>query len=75
MTQYDLLTAVESVCRTLCDKDINPQDVRYLKMYADYVRMKDEGHKISFITYWLGEQYGCSERTVIRVVNRMGRDV
>lgn len=73
MTQYELLKTAESLCRTLCDKHIKPEDVQYLQLYADYIRLKGEGHKISFITYWLGEQYGCSERTVIRVVNRMGR--
>lgn len=73
MTQYELLTAAESLCRILCEKKIKPEDVQYLKLYADYIRLKDEGHKISFITYWLGEQYGCSERTVLRVVRRMGR--
>lgn len=73
MTQYELLKTAESLCRTLCDKHIKPEDVQYLQLYADYIRLKGEGHKISFITYWLGEQYGCSERTVMRVVNRMGR--
>lgn len=75
MTQYELLKAAESLCRTLCEKKIKPEDVQYLLLYADYTRMKDEGHKVSFITYWLGEKYGCSERTVIRVINRMGRNI
>lgn len=75
MTQYELLIATESLCRKLCEKNIQPEDVQYLPLYADYVRLKGEGHKISFITYWLGEQYGCSERTVMRVVSRMERNI
>lgn len=75
MTQYEILTAAESLCRMLTAKKIKPEDVQYLQMYSDYQRMKKEGHKVSFITYWLGEQYGCSERTVIRVINRMGRSI
>lgn len=75
MTQYEFIKTVESVCRTLCDKNIQPHDFQYLPLYADYMRMKEEGHKVSFITYWLGEKYKCSERTVIRVINRMGRNI
>ena len=75
MRQYEFLKAVESVAKTMQDNGVNAADVEYLSMYEDYERMVAEGHKMTFIFYWLSEQYGVSERTIIRAVKRMGRQV
>lgn len=75
MRQYEFLKAVESVAKTMRDNGVNAADVEYLSMYEDYERMAAEGHKMTFIFYWLSEQYGVSERTIIRAVKRMGRQV
>lgn len=69
------MKAVESVAKTMRDNGVNAADVEYLSMYEDYERMVAEGHKMTFIFYWLSEQYGVSERTIIRAVKRMGRQV
>lgn len=75
MRQYEFLKAVESVAKKMFDNGVNAADVEYLSMYEDYERMVAEGHKMTFIFYWLSEQYGVSERTIIRAVKRMGREV
>lgn len=75
MRQYEFLKAVESVAKKMLDNGVNAADVEYLSMYEDYERMVAEGHKMTFIFYWLSEQYGVSERTIIRAVKRMGRQL
>lgn len=75
MRQYEFLKAVESVAKKMRDNGVSASDVEYLAMYEDYERMVAEGHKMTFIFYWLSEQYGVSERTIIRAVKRMGRQV
>lgn len=75
MRQYEFLKAVESVAKKMRDNGVSASDVEYLAMYEDYERMVAEGHKMTFIFYWLSEQYGVSERTIIRAVKRMGRQL
>lgn len=75
MTQYDLLRTAESLLTILTANDVDAKDVKYLELYEDFVRLKDEGHKVGYIVYYLSQQYECSEATVYRVVKRMAQDI
>lgn len=75
MTQYDLLRTAESLLNILTANDVDAKDVKYLDLYEDFVRLKDEGHKVCYIVYYLSQQYECSEATVYRVVKRMAQDI
>ena len=75
MTQYELLKTASSILTMLEANDIDAKDVRYLDLYVEYRRLKDEGHKVGYIAYYLSQQYGCSVATVYRLVKRMERKV
>lgn len=71
MTQYELLKTAASLLTVLMENDIDAKDVKYIKLYRDYLRLKKEGHKVGYVVYYLSQQYECSEATVYRVVKRM----
>lgn len=71
MTQYDLMKTAESILRVLETNKVDIKDVRYLHIYDEFIRLKGEGHKISYITYYLSQQYDIGQATVYRVVKRM----
>lgn len=73
MTQYELLNAAESMVRIMADNGIKAEDVHYLSLYADWLRLRSEGHKVEYIAYYLSERYECNRATVYRVVKRMER--
>lgn len=75
MTQYELIKTAESLLITLNANDIDVRDVKYLGLYSDFVRLKEEGHKVGYIAYYLSAQYECSEATVYRVIKRMARTI
>lgn len=75
MTQYELLKATESILATLESSGVDAKDVKYLSMYDEYKRLKDEGHKISYIAYYLAQQHECGEATVYRVIKRMEKNL
>ncbi|KXB79766.1 hypothetical protein HMPREF1860_00535 [Prevotella amnii] len=75
MKQYDLLKAAESLLTILNANNIDAKDVKYLRLYKDFVRLKMEGHKIGYAVYYLSQQYECSEATVYRVIKRMGKNI
>lgn len=75
MTQYDVLRLCESTLRMLDCNGIDAKDVRYLDMYKNYVRLKEEGHKITYIVEYLCEQYECHRATIYRIVARMQKQI
>lgn len=75
MKQYDLIKSAASILNIFAKNNIDIKDVHYLKLYEDYVRLKREGHKITYIVYYLVQQYSVAPATVYRIAKRMERDL
>ena len=71
MTTYQLLRANESLLRLIADNKINVADVAYLEIYSKFEKMRKEGHKVGYITVYLGDKYCMSERGIYKIINRM----
>lgn len=71
MTQYEMMKAAQSVLEMLAKNDVDMNDVKHIEMYDEFMRLKKEGHKVSYATYYLSQQYGVGQATVYRVVKRM----
>lgn len=75
MNYSDLVRAARSLLQAIDENGVNVKDWRMLDLYDDYMRMKAEGHKLQYITYYLCDQYGVGTATVSRVVKRMQREL
>lgn len=75
MTKYELLLAGKSLLELCAKNGIQPSDVKYLELYQEYNRLKSEGHKNTFITYYLSEQFGVSEISIYRIAKRFAEVV
>ena len=75
MKQYELMKSAESVLNVLAKNNIDIKDVERLKMYEDYARLKSEGHKMTYIVYYLTEQYSVGAATVYLVAKRMEQNI
>lgn len=75
MKAIDILSLAEGIITTLDRNDIKTADVRYVQMYRDWQRMREEGHKWDWIMYWLGKEYDLSETSVWRILKRMDKDI
>ena len=49
-------------------------DVRYIEMYEEYLRMQCEGYKKTYIVACLVEKYHVSERQVYYILNKFASD-
>lgn len=74
MTKYELLKACSSVCNTMTRNGVNAADCKYIDMMDDYLRMTQEGQKVSWVVFYLAGQYGVSEPTVYRIVKRLSEE-
>lgn len=75
MTHYELLKSAATICRILAVNKVKTADVCFVPLYDDYIRMKGEGHKMTYIVFYLSEKYCVSEAAVYRIVKRMGKDI
>lgn len=75
MKQYEFIKSLRTTIRILNENGINQHDEKYISLMDDYIRLKKEGHKYTFIMYYLSETYGVSESSVVRIVNRLNQDV
>lgn len=79
MTTYELLKANENLIsmmqQLMHQYGVTVSDIRYLEMYKEYIRMVDEGHKITYIIAYLSDEYKISNSTVYRVIDKFSSDV
>ena len=75
MTIFEFIRTHESALTQVVEMGIKPSDVKYIEMFKDYERMKAEGHKTTYITRYLSDEYEVDERTIYRVIDRFSRTI
>lgn len=75
MTVYDLIKVYEGPMNVLNEANVNLTDVRYIELYQEFLRMKSEGHKLTYIVAFLMDEYSVGQATVYRVIDKFGKPV
>ncbi len=75
MTNYELLIMNKSMVEVLLANHININDVQNLQIYEQFTEMKKQGHKVSYITVFLADKYGMTDRGIYKIINRLNRQV
>lgn len=75
MTVYDLIKVYEGPMNVLNEANVNLTDVRYIDLYQEFLRMKGEGHKLTYIVAFLMDEYSVGQATVYRVIDKFGKPV
>ena len=71
MTIYEILSFNRELLRRLCEAGIKPDDYRFAGLYEDYIRMKRDGEKTTYIVAVLADRYGVCERKVYGIIRRL----
>ncbi len=75
MNAYEFLLTHKEVMEQIQSLPIQPSDVRYLELYKEYSRLKDEGHKITYVLQYLSDEYNVDERTIYRIIKKFSTEV
>ena len=75
MTVFDLIKVYEGPINVLNDANVNLSDVRYIKLFNEYLRMKKEGHKLTYIVAFLVDEYSVVQATVYRIIEKFSKPV
>lgn len=75
MTNYELLIMNRSIVEVLLSNHININDVQNLQIYEQFMDMKKQGHKVTYITVFLAHKYGMTDRGIYKIIKRLSRSV
>ena len=75
MTNYELLIMNRSMVEVLLANHININDVQNLQIYEQFMDMKKQGHKVTYITVFLAHKYGMTDRGIYKIIKRLSRSV
>ena len=75
MTIYDLIKVYEGPMNVLNEANVNLTDVKYIDLYHEFLRMKSEGHKLTYIVAFLMDEYSVGQATVYRIIDKFGKAV
>ena len=75
MKIIEILRFNREILERLSKNDIRTDDWEYVDLYNEYEQLRKEGEKVTWIIDMLSEKYGCSERTIHRIISRFRNDV
>ncbi|MBD9092115.1 MULTISPECIES: hypothetical protein [Bacteroides] len=75
MTVFDLIKVYEGPMNVLNDANVNLSDVRHIELFREYLRMKKEGHKLTYIVAFLVDEYSVGQATVYRIIDKFSKPV
>lgn len=74
MKVFELLEFNRTCLKMMKDNGVKLNDVEYISLFADYMDMKNDSYKVTYIVAYLAEKYSVSVRQVYALVKRMGSD-
>ncbi len=74
MKIYEILSFNKEILDRLGRAGIRPEDCRYLDLYNDYLKMKADREKMTYIVAALADRYAVSERKVYTLIARFGKE-
>lgn len=75
MTVFDLIKVYEGPMNVLNDANVNLSDVRHIELFREYLRMKKESHKLTYIVAFLVDEYSVGQATVYRIIDKFSKPV
>jgi hypothetical protein len=75
MKVYEAIQLCKPFIDSLKNYNIKVDYIKHMDLYNDFTRLKDEGHKITYISSYLAGVYNVSERTVYAIVKKMEEEV
>jgi len=75
MKVYEVARMNRGVFKHLRTRGITMDDISRIDLYDDYVRMKEEGDKTTYIVNHLAERENVSERTAWKLINKFEQEI
>lgn len=74
MKTHEVLTLNRELLLKLSFMGIRCEDCKYIDLYNEYLSLRENGEKVTYVVAVLSEKYNVSERQVYSIIRRFGRD-
>lgn len=74
MKVIEILNFNRELLKRLQAAGIRLEDTLYIDLYMDYIRLMEQGDKVSYIVAILSKKYSVSERKVYSLIKRFQSD-
>ena len=74
MIIFDALFFNRELLELLAALGVRPEDCKYIDLYAEYVRMRRNGEKVTYVVTFLSEKYNVSVRKVYSLLKKFSRE-
>lgn len=75
MKVYELLSFNKELLLKIHIAGLKVDDYKYVDLYADFLHLKNDGEKVTYIVSHLSHKYAISERQVYSIVRRMENEI
>lgn len=75
MKTHELISLIKTPLRLLNSKNVNLSSIEYIDMYYEYVQMKNEGLKKTYIVASLCEKHNVGRTKFLELINLFDSDV
>jgi len=75
MTLYELVKRNREILEELSNCSIIKGNLKYLDLYQEYVGMRQERYKMTYIQVFLCEKYKIASSTFYRVIRKLNKEV
>lgn len=75
MKVYELLSFNKELLSKIHIAGLKVEDYKYVDLYNEFLCLKKQNEKVTYIVNHLSDKYKISERQVYSIVNRMQKDI
>lgn len=75
MKAFEVLILAKPMIEKIMSVGLNPRDVQYLDLYGEYIRLKKEGHKVTYIEAYLCEEFNIRKTKFYELIKQFDSDI
>ena len=75
MIVYEILNFNRELLHKISTSGIRLEDYKYVALYSDYIYMRNDGQKVTYIIAFLANKYHFSERKVYSIISHLSKEL
>jgi hypothetical protein len=74
MEMAEIVKIGRELLKLMSENDVKRDDYRFVKMYHEYLNMRQSGIKYRSVIQMLSDEYHTSKASIERAIRRLGRE-
>ena len=75
MKVHEVLSLAKPIIEKVISAGINPKDIQHLELYNNFLRLRNEGHKMAYIEAFLCEEYNIKKTKFYELIKNFDTEL